>query len=159
MQMHCARGREWEEVRGMGFDRGAGSPPPPSSSSAPSCGGRNSLIRQRDPKGYKEEFLSQHNHYLSLLRLNSAATGASTSAVASQSNNDKDKSNELFADLITFICQVAQCYPAETKELPEQLQGLLLGRNGYTMVRGDLRKTAVKNLVMLRNKEVIDSIE
>ena len=117
---------------------------------------------QRDPKGYKEEFLSQHNHYLSLLRLNSAATAtssASASAIAPQSNNAKDKSDELFADLITFICQVAQCYPDETKELPAQLQGLLLGRNGYTMVRGDLRKTAVKNLVMLRNKEVIDSIE
>ena len=115
-----------------------------------------STNNKRDPKGYKEEFLSQHNHYLSLLRLN-AASGASTSAV--QSNHEKERSNELFADLITFICQVAQCYTEETKELPLQLQGLLLGRNGYTMVRGDLRKTAVKNLVMLRNKEVIDSIE
>lgn len=72
---------------------------------------------------------------------------------------EKDKSNELFADLITFISQVAQCYPEDTKEFPGQLRSLLLGQNGATMVRGDLRKTVVKNLVMLRNKEVIDSIE
>ncbi|KGB76985.3 protein SDA1 [Cryptococcus deuterogattii R265] len=108
---------------------------------------------KRDPEGYKEEFLTQYNHYLSLLRLHSVA-----SSTPSSSN---DKSNELFADLITFISQVAQCYPEETKDLPMQLSGLLLGGESGTSsaVTGDLRKTAVKNLVMLRNKEIIDSIQ
>ncbi|ORY33460.1 putative cell cycle-related protein [Naematelia encephala] len=106
---------------------------------------------KRDPKGYREEFLTQYNHYLSLLRLQSSSTSAGT-------NNDK--SAELFADLITFICQVAQCYPEETKDLTVQLKDLLLGGgNGASVVGGDLRKTIVKNLVMLRNKEVISSIE
>lgn len=110
-------------------------------------------VSQRDPEGYKEEFLTQYNHYLSLLRLHSVA-----SSTPSSSN---DKSNELFADLITFISQVAQCYPEATKDLPMQLSGLLLGGESGTsnVVTGDLRKTAVKNLVMLRNKEIIDSIQ
>ncbi|ORX40596.1 SDA1-domain-containing protein [Kockovaella imperatae] len=107
---------------------------------------------KRDPKGYKEEFLSQYNHYLSLLRLHSISTSSN------QVNNDK--SDEQFANLVTFVSQVAQCYPEETKELPEQLKGILLGSGtGGTAVRGDLRETAVKNLIMLRNKEVIDSIQ
>lgn len=117
---------------------------------------RIQLTSQRDPKGYKEEFLTQYNHYLSLLRLNSVASAGTAS---SSTGAEKDKSNELFGDLVTFISQVAQCYPEETKDFPTQLKGLLLGQNGSTMVKGDLRKTAVKNLVMLRNKEVIDSIE
>lgn len=80
---------------------------------------------------------------------------------SSTPSSSNDKSNELFADLITFISQVAQCYPEETKDLPIQLSGLLLGGEGGTSgaVTGDLRKTAVKNLVMLRNKEIIDSIQ
>lgn len=60
---------------------------------------------------------------------------------------------------MNFISQVAQCYPDETKELPAQLRTLLLGGQGGAMVKGDLRRTVVKNLVMLRNKDVIDSIE
>ncbi|WVN86443.1 uncharacterized protein L203_101607 [Cryptococcus depauperatus CBS 7841] len=108
---------------------------------------------KRDPEGYREEFLVQYNHYLSLLRLHTAS-----SIVTSTSN---DKTNHLFADLITFISQVAQCYPEDTKELPKQLNDLLLGGESGSSgaVDGDLRKTVVKNLVMLRNKEIIDSIQ
>ncbi|WVQ74172.1 hypothetical protein IAR50_003765 [Cryptococcus sp. DSM 104548] len=107
---------------------------------------------KRDPEGYREEFLTQHNHYLSLLRLHTVS-----SSTPSSSN---DKSNELFADLITFCCQVSQCYPQDTKDLPKQLSGLLLGgESGSAAVSGDLRRTAVKNLVMMRNKEIIDSIQ
>jgi hypothetical protein len=93
--------------------------------------------------------LTQYNHYLSLLRLHSLTPTSST-------QNSKDKDEELFSDLITFICQVAQCYPEETKELPAQLKGLLMGAGAVT---GDVRRTIIRNLVMLRNKDVIDSIE
>ncbi|ODN94659.1 protein SDA1 [Cryptococcus wingfieldii CBS 7118] len=109
---------------------------------------------KRDPEGYREEFLTQHNHYLSLLRLHTL----SSNTPSSSTNNDK--SNDLFADLITFCCQVSQCYPEDTKDLPAQLRGLLLGgESGSAAVGGDLRRTAVKNLVMMRNKEIIDSIQ
>jgi protein SDA1 len=101
---------------------------------------------------YKEEFMVQYNHYLSLLRLQTVApvAGASTSTDA--------KSVEKFTELVTFVSQVAQCYPETTKELPQQLSALLLGTGGVMMVTGDLREAVVKNLIMLRNKDVIDSI-
>ncbi|WVQ84477.1 hypothetical protein IAT38_006629 [Cryptococcus sp. DSM 104549] len=112
---------------------------------------------KRDPEGYKEEFLTQYNHYTSLLRLHSLSSTTPTPS----SSSANDKSNDLFAELITFICQVAQCYPAETKDLPKELSALLLGGEAGSgaAVAGDLRKTVVKNLVMMRNKEIIDSIE
>lgn len=39
------------------------------------------------------------------------------------------------------------------------MKDLLLGGSGGVMASGELKKTIVRNLVMLRNKEVIDSIE
>lgn len=108
---------------------------------------------QRDPVAYKEEFLVQYNHYQSLLRLQTVAP------VAGASTQKDNKSTELFSDLINFVSQTAQCYPVETKELPAQLSALLLGTGGIMAVKGDLRETAVKNLIMLRNKDVIDSIQ
>jgi protein SDA1 len=100
--------------------------------------------------------LTQYNHYLSLLRLQAVVPA---NAPASSST---DKSADKFGELITFISQVAQCYPVETKELPSQLKDLLLGGSGggsVGVVAGDLRRTIVQNLVMLRNKDVIDSIQ
>lgn len=91
--------------------------------------------------------MAQHNHYLSLLRLNAA------------SSTTDAKSLEKFSELITFVAAVAQCYPQTTREFPAQLKELLLGNGGTGMAQGDLRRTAVKVLVMLRNKDVIDSIE
>jgi protein SDA1 len=102
---------------------------------------------------YKEEFMVQYNHYLSLLRLQTVAPAAGASTTTD------NKSTEQFAELITFVSQVAQCYPETCKELPKQLSALLLGTGGVMMIKGDLRQAAVKNMIMLRNKEVIDSIE
>lgn len=93
----------------------------------------------------------QYNHYLSLLRLQGVAP-------ASGSSGNNDKSTQLFADLINFVSQCSQCYPQLTAELPGQLRSLLLGEGGMMMVKGDLREACVRNLVMLRNKDVIDSI-
>jgi protein SDA1 len=92
----------------------------------------------------------QYNHYLSLLRLQTVAP------VAGSSSNDK--TTDSFEDLITFVAQCAQCYPKITEDLPKQLSAMLLGKDGFMMLKGDTRETAVRNLVMLRNKDVIDSI-
>jgi len=100
----------------------------------------------------------QYNHYLSLLRLQTVAPAAGT-GTASGSNSSDAKTAEQFADLITFVSQCAQCYPTTCKELPKQLSAMLLGTGGVMMVKGDLRESAVKNMIMLRNKDVIDSIE
>lgn len=53
--------------------------------------------------------------------------------------------------------QLAQCYPTETKEFPTHLSELLL--NHHATLNPETRKSIVQNLVMLRNKNVIQSIE
>lgn len=53
--------------------------------------------------------------------------------------------------------QVAPCYPKETAEFPAQISALLL--ESYATLNPDTRKTLVHNLVLLRNKDVITSLE
>jgi hypothetical protein len=55
------------------------------------------------------------------------------------------------------IEQVAQFYPVETSEFPSHLSSLLL--ESYGSLPPDIRQNLVQNLVMLRNKGVITSIE
>lgn len=56
-----------------------------------------------------------------------------------------------------YQTQVAPCYPKETVDFPSQISSLLL--ESYGSLSPDTRKTLVQNLVMLRNKNVISSIE
>ena len=97
---------------------------------------------KRDPAGYKEEFLQQYNHYNSIRQLFLLSP---------------DDSATRFAELVTFIAQVAVCYPAETADFPAHLAALL--RENYGALTPDTRKTLLHTLVMLRNKNVITSIE
>ncbi|KZO93706.1 protein required for actin cytoskeleton organization and cell cycle progression [Calocera viscosa TUFC12733] len=97
---------------------------------------------KRDPAGYKDEFLQQWNHYQSVMLI---------------FEQRPDEQADRFRELVTFIAQVAQCYPEETASFPSQIASLLL-RSFSTLVP-DTRKTLVQNLVMLRNKGVIGSIE
>ncbi|KAG8790622.1 Severe Depolymerization of Actin [Ceratobasidium sp. 428] len=99
---------------------------------------------KRDPVGYREEFLQQWNHYDSIRRI-------------FELKPDDDAQAERFRELVTFISHVAQCYPKETAEFPTQLSELLL--QNYATLPPETRKNLVTNLVMLRNKEVITSIE
>jgi len=125
---------------------------------------------KRDAASYQSEFQNQYNHYLSLLRIlqqsplafaNSTsdydAAGASSSNGAGTGGNTAGQS---FRELVTFVAQVAQCYPEETKTFPQDLSALILedGR-GARGLGNDTRKTIVQNLVMLRNKDIISSIE
>lgn len=97
---------------------------------------------KRDPTAYKEEFLQQWNHYNSIRQI-------------FQINPEEQASH--FRELVAFISQVATCYPKETEDFPSQIISLLLGN--YGTLSPDVRKTLVQNLVMLRNKDVISSIE
>ncbi|KAI0050999.1 SDA1-domain-containing protein [Auriscalpium vulgare] len=97
---------------------------------------------KRDPTSYKEEFLQQWNHYNSIRQI-------------FQINPDEQAAH--FRELITFISQVAQCYPKETAEFPSHLSTLLLEH--YGLLSPDIRHSIVQNLVMLKNKGVITSIE
>ncbi|TFK25007.1 protein required for actin cytoskeleton organization and cell cycle progression [Coprinopsis marcescibilis] len=97
---------------------------------------------KRDPESYKEEFLQQWNHYNSIREIFGTNPGEQA---------------EHFRELVTFISQVATCYPKETAGFPTQLSDLLLTH--YLVLPVDTRKTLVTNLVMLRNKNVITSID
>ncbi|KAF9050794.1 hypothetical protein BDZ89DRAFT_1126332 [Hymenopellis radicata] len=97
---------------------------------------------KRDPAAYKEEFLQQWNHYSSIRQI----------FLISPTEHAQQ-----FRELVTFISQVAPCYPKETAEFPSQLSTLLL--ENYGTLSADCRKSIVQNLVMLRNKNVISSIE
>ncbi|KAG8741158.1 Severe Depolymerization of Actin [Ceratobasidium sp. 414] len=99
---------------------------------------------KRDPVGYREEFLQQWNHYDSIRRI-------------FELKPDDDAQAERFRELVTFISHVAQCYPKETAEFPTHLSQLLL--QNYATLAPETRKNLVTNLVMLRNKDVITSIE
>ncbi|PBK96528.1 protein required for actin cytoskeleton organization and cell cycle progression [Armillaria gallica] len=97
---------------------------------------------KRDPTAYKEEFLQQWNHYNSIRQIFQA--------------NPSEHAQQ-FRELVTFIAQVTPCYPKETAEFPSHLSTLLL--ENYATLSPDTRKALVQNLVMLRNKNVITSIE
>ncbi|KAF8516656.1 protein required for actin cytoskeleton organization and cell cycle progression [Gautieria morchelliformis] len=97
---------------------------------------------KRDAPAYREEFLQQWNHYESIRKI-------------FQINPDEQAQN--FRQLVSFISQVAQCYPKETADFPSQISSLLL--ESYSTLSPDTRKALVQNLVMLRNKNVITSIQ
>ncbi|KAL1730059.1 SDA1-domain-containing protein [Schizophyllum commune] len=97
---------------------------------------------KRDPAAYKEEFLQQWNHYNSVRQI---------------FDINPDEHAQHLRELVGFIAQVATCYPKETAEFPQQIATLLL--ESYGSLAPEIRKTLVQNLVMLRNKGVITSIE
>lgn len=115
---------------------------------------------KRDPVSYKEEFLQQWNHYNSIRQI---------------FRINPDEQAQHYRELVSFIAQVclsrgcislyadvtpyqvATCYPKETAEFPTQISSLLL--ESYGILSPDTRKCLVQNLVMLRNKDVITSIE
>ncbi|KAF8558438.1 protein required for actin cytoskeleton organization and cell cycle progression [Imleria badia] len=98
---------------------------------------------KRDPAAYKEEFLQQYNHYNSIRQLFLISP-------------DDDNAAHL-RELVAFIAQVAVCYPKETVDFPSHLSSLVLEH--YGALTQDTRKTLLHNLVILRNKNVISSID
>ncbi|CAG8765132.1 15183_t:CDS:2, partial [Acaulospora morrowiae] len=67
-----------------------------------------------------------------------------------------DEEAEEFGNLITFISQVAQCYPKETSNFPQQVINLL--SEHHQILHPNLRRTMVQGLILLRNKDIIPSI-
>ncbi|KAN0075314.1 SDA1 domain containing protein [Tylopilus felleus] len=97
---------------------------------------------KRDPAAYKEEFLQQYNHYIATRQL----------FVLSPDDNA-----DHFRELVSFIAQVAVCYPNETADFPSHLSSLVLDH--YGALSPETRKSVLHNLVILRNKNVITSID
>jgi protein SDA1 len=59
-------------------------------------------------------------------------------------------------DLIDFISHVADCYPDITKGFPEELIDILTLH--HAVLEPELREKIVGSLVLLRKKDIIDSI-
>jgi protein SDA1 len=117
---------------------------------------------KRDPISYRDEFLQQWAHFQSIQRIWKLQPTANTNATGNTSFGgsgaaDRDAEGQHFRELVSFIAQVAQCYPNETKDFPNEL-ALMLHEN-YASLTPELRRSFMQNLVMLRNKDVIGSIE
>ncbi|KAE9406981.1 SDA1-domain-containing protein [Gymnopus androsaceus JB14] len=97
---------------------------------------------KRDPTSYKDEFLQQWNHYNSIRLI---------------FHLNPDEHAQHFRELVAFIAQVATCYPKETAEFPSQISTILL--ESYGLLSPDTRKALIATMVLLRNKNVITSIE
>ncbi|KAG8836235.1 Severe Depolymerization of Actin [Serendipita sp. 399] len=99
---------------------------------------------KRDPQAYRDEFMQQWNHFQSILRI-------------WKLQPDSIEEGQHLRELVSFMAQVAQCYPQETQEFPNELATLL--RESYSNLPPELRRSFVQNLVTLRNKEIVTSID
>ncbi|KEY69732.1 hypothetical protein S7711_03213 [Stachybotrys chartarum IBT 7711] len=100
---------------------------------------------RRDPKSYKEEFLKQWEQYESQREIFLASPTAATA-----------DSVEAFHNTIDLIAHVAECYPEDTRTFPDDLK-LILTQH-HAILHPDLRDKLVGSLVLLRRKDVIDSV-
>ncbi|KAM0351523.1 hypothetical protein ACHAPU_002528 [Fusarium lateritium] len=100
---------------------------------------------RRDPKSYKEEFLKQWEQYEAQreIFLVSPSTATADSVVS-------------FHNIIDLIAHVADCYKEETATFPDDLKEILTQH--HVVLHPELREKIVGSLVLLRRKEVIDSI-
>lgn len=95
---------------------------------------------KRDPKSYEAEFLQQWRHFQSALSIFCLKP---------------DEESKEVSDLVTFISQVAQCYPEITKDFPQQLVDLL--QEHHMALHPEVRKSFVQGLILLRNKSILDN--
>lgn len=100
---------------------------------------------KRDPASYKDDFRSQYSQYQAFLQL---FLQAPTSA--------DDKGLVSLRELIDFVTHCADLYPEDTKTFPDDLTTLL--NLHHAVLESELRDKIVGSLVLLRKKEVIDSV-
>lgn len=98
---------------------------------------------KRDPQSYRDDFEQQYQQFQTLHELflkNPASTDNGLVAIK---------------DLIDFIAHVADRYPDLTAEFPKDLISLLVQH--HDVLEYELRDKIVGSIVLLRNKDVIDS--
>ncbi|PQE09893.1 SDA1 domain-containing protein [Rutstroemia sp. NJR-2017a BVV2] len=105
------------------------------------CGGSLLTLHSRS---YSEDFLNQYGQYQSQrdIFMSSPTTATSTGIIS-------------FRDLIDFVAHVADCFPEDTAEFPEDLKTILTLH--HAELESELREKIVGSLVLLRRKEIIDS--
>ena len=109
---------------------------------APSASLQNKL--RRDPPSYRDDFLSQYHQYETFrdLFLQNPATPDDAGLVSLRA-------------LIDFVAHVADCYPAATAQFPRDVAHMLSLH--HDALEPELRDKLVGSLVLLRNRDVIDS--
>jgi protein SDA1 len=102
------------------------------------------LFTHTSSRSYSEEFLNQYGQYQSQrdIFLASPSSATSTGIVS-------------FRDLIDFVAHIADCFPEDTAEFPEDLKTILTLH--HAELESELREKIVGSLVLLRRKEIIDS--
>ncbi|KAF2028924.1 SDA1-domain-containing protein [Setomelanomma holmii] len=98
---------------------------------------------KRDPQSYRDDFNNQYQQYETLRDL------------FLQNPSSTDSGLVALKDLIEFISHVADRYPDLTSKFPEDLTQLLLQH--HEVLEYELRDKIVGSIVLLRNKDVIDS--
>ena len=96
-------------------------------------------------RSYQEDFLNQYGQYQTQrdIYLASPASASSAGIVS-------------FRDLIDFVSHIAECYPEDTAKFPEDLKEILSLH--HAELESELREKVVGSLVLLRRKDIIDSI-
>lgn len=97
---------------------------------------------KRDPESYKEEFLQQYQHFLSILEI---------------FRLEPDKENKSLCESIMFLAQVAQCYVEELKTFPQTIVDIL--KTHSTTLDPEMRNTFCRALILLRNKNLISPLD
>ncbi|KAL6448900.1 hypothetical protein ACFW04_000565 [Cataglyphis niger] len=94
---------------------------------------------KRDPESYKEEFLQQYLHYKSTLEVFCL---------------EPTQFNKSLDELVTFLAQVAHCYPDDLKTYPQEIVDILQTHNN--ILDNEMRMTFCKVLIQLRNKSLLE---
>lgn len=131
-------------------------------------------LLKREPKAYTNEFQSQWNHFQSLLSiftsidylesnnnndmnddmLNQINSVAAANSSGSSNRLSKEQETK-FKELLAFITQLSPSYPEITSNYPNQLKNLLL--NHWSNLPNDVKTSCIRSIVLLRNRDVIDS--
>ncbi|KAI4112093.1 MAG: hypothetical protein LQ339_000101 [Xanthoria mediterranea] len=93
---------------------------------------------------YREDFLGQYEQYEAQRQIFMQAPASVT-----------DTGIVSFRDLIDFVAHVADCYPIDTAQFPEDLIQLVSLHHEH--LGSELREKVVGSLVLLRRKDIIDS--
>jgi hypothetical protein len=99
---------------------------------------------RRDPASYRDDFQNQYNQYETFREL----------FLQNPSTTDEGGIVSL-RELIDFISHVANCYPELTAKFPDDLIQIITLH--HEVLESELRDKIVGSLVLLRNKDVIDS--
>ncbi|KAF2276792.1 SDA1-domain-containing protein [Westerdykella ornata] len=99
---------------------------------------------RRDPPSYQDDFQNQYNQYETFREL-----------FLSNPSTTDDSGIVSLRELIEFVSHCADCYPTVTAQFPNQLIELLTLHHDELEI--ELRDKIVGSLVLLRNKDVIDS--